>query len=131
MDTIPCSDIFHMKHIPNASTVYTMMVPLFSLSLVSSSRSTQYTAKRCIYYFMHYYQEKNQCQTANQAQTTTERLQLQIYRDSMTADHNAVFPRHMMQGGFFHFQPAENSRLKPSGNVCFSLYSISFSNFNW
>jgi hypothetical protein len=83
-------------HIPNASTVYTMMVPFFSLSLASSSRSTQYTAKRCIYYFMHYYQEKTQCQTANQAQTTTERLQLQIYRDPMTADHNAVFPRHMM-----------------------------------
>lgn len=29
VDTIPCSDIFHMKNIPNASTVYTMMVLFF------------------------------------------------------------------------------------------------------
>jgi hypothetical protein len=51
------------------------------------------------------------------------RFAASIYKDSMTADHNAVFPRHMMQGGFFHFQPAENSRLKPryknSSDICF------------
>lgn len=36
-----------------------------------------------------------------------------ICMDFMTADHNAVFPSHIMQGGFFHFQLAGNSRLKP------------------